>query len=218
MRAEIAKEKRRENLKLKQFKNFDKAAQSGDVPVTAGHVDLGADEYRGLMVGDELTIKGEKLEVTRVHEDEDGNVIGATLKDGPSYGVQEIGPDYVMLVDEFKPRQTKAGGEFVSEADIEAAKQELQSKSAPVSPPAPTGEANIPTAQLPDQQRGMVVQRGLVEMTNKKLDEYPFVNSTWTLKNINVDDALKNGGIKKPLTQIAQLQERRDRLSSENIS
>ena len=136
MRAEIAKEKRRENLKLKQFKNFDKAAQSGDVPATAGHVDLGADEYRGLMVGDELTIKGEKVEVTRVHEDEDGNVIGATLKDGPSYGVQEIGPDYVMLVDEFKPRQSKPGGEFVSEADIEAAKQELQPKPEAATPAA----------------------------------------------------------------------------------
>ena len=134
MRAEIAKEKRRENLKLKQFKNFDKAAQSGDVPVTAGHVDLGADEYRGLMVGDELTIKGEKLEVTRVHEDEDGNMIGATLKDGPSYGVQEIGPDYVMLVDEFKPRQSKPGGEFVAEAEIEAAKKELQPKPEAATP------------------------------------------------------------------------------------
>lgn len=125
MRSAIARNKRAESTKQKQFMKFDAAAQSGDTQVMANNVDLGGEETRGLMKGDELTIKGEKFEVIRTEEDEQGNVLSATLKDGPTYGVQEIGSDYVMLVDEFKPRETpKSSGEFVPEGELEQPQQQ----------------------------------------------------------------------------------------------
>lgn len=97
-RASIVKGKMLEREQINQHKRFEKAKTSGEQPV----------ETATLEVGDKLVLNDHPLEVVRVDYDEDGYTTGVQVKDGPTYGVQHLSGEEVLLVDEFKPKPRKA--------------------------------------------------------------------------------------------------------------
>lgn len=95
IRAELLRSKRNEKHTEAQHRRFEKARVDGGE-------NLNVDD---LYEGDVVVLNGEKMEVTRVEHDEDGRVTNVTLKDGTTFGVQEITANQVMLVDEVIPAE-----------------------------------------------------------------------------------------------------------------
>lgn len=91
-------------------------------------------------------------------------------------------------------RQGDEGFTFSSMAGTQKV-QFQEPAAAPASTPA-TSLSSVPTAELPQPLHGMVMQRGLVEMTNKKLESHPFENSRWQLQAVPVAATAATGGIK----------------------
>jgi len=97
-RAEIKRRDRREQEMVAQMDRFNRDKADGGQPI-----DLNA-----ARVGDSIILNGENLEIAEVQTDEDGYTTSITLRDHTKYGIQRIGPDELLLVDEYIPRPRPA--------------------------------------------------------------------------------------------------------------
>lgn len=109
----------------KQLEQFEKRVLYGERPKDQA-ANVETVDVSQLLEGDQFEVQKHKFTVERLEVDEDGRMTALTLKDGPKFGVQTIGPERgVIHIDKASLKEVpRPSGEFLPPEEFQLSKPE----------------------------------------------------------------------------------------------